>query len=79
MGLAALAPPLYACHDLYLERLSDAALRRRLDALVYDTRRASPDYVELRENARRLDEACEAIVSELWKVDRAHLIRFCLL
>ena len=79
MGLAELARPLYTCHDLYLARLSDVALRRRLDALVYETRRASPDYVELRENARRLDEACEAIISELWKVDRGHLIRFCLL
>ncbi len=79
LGLAHTAPPLYYAHDRFLREISRISVREELDALDYEARRASAQYLSLRENARALDTACEEIVAALWRLDRSHLIRFCLL
>ena len=79
LGLAETAPSLYYAHDRFLHEISRVSVREELDALGYETRRSSAHYLSLRENARSLDAACEEVVAALWRIDRSHLIRFCLL
>lgn len=79
LGIAKTAPPLYRAHDRFLRELSSVEVREELDALNYEERGSNLRYLSLRENARTLDAACEEVVAALWQVDRAHLIRFCLL
>ena len=79
MSLGELAAPLFETHDRFLSSIGDPARRRELGGLRYEARKTSDTYMALRDNARAVDRACEAIVAALWTLERSHLIRFCLL
>lgn len=71
--------PLAEALDRFLGRLAEPEVRSELDELTYEERHTSDTYVDLRQNARRLDEACEGVVDVLWTHCREQLVRFWLL
>jgi len=73
------ARPLAEALDRFLGRLAEPEVRSELDELTYERRHDSEVYVDLRENARRLDEACEGVIDVLWQNCRQQLVRFWLL
>lgn len=73
------ARPLAVALDRFLGRLAEPEVRLELDELTYEARYDSDVYADLRENARRLDEACGGVVDVLWRNCRHQLVRFWLL
>ncbi len=71
--------PLADALERFLGRLAEPEVRAELDELTYEARHGSEIYVDLRQNARRLDEACEGVVDVLWTHCRQQLVRFWLL
>ena len=81
LGDAAICAELWRRYDAFLALLEDSGVRSELEGLASRDEAASAAFRELKDNARRLDAACESVVSVLLADERTrgHLLRFGLL
>lgn len=68
-------------YEFFLSRIERPDVRTELEELEHGKREASRVFLELRENAKRLDRTTQDIIGIVMKVEaaRAHLIRFWML
>ncbi len=66
-------------YDTFLTALEDASRREVLERLRWDEREQCADFLELRHNADRLDEASIQLIEGAWPRVKSTLVRFWLL
>ena len=81
LGDASCCAELWLRYDAFLALMEDASVRDELERLAPHDESGSAAFRELKENARRLDDSCERVVSALLADPRTrgHLLRFGLL